>query len=256
MDDDAPLVGLEGLAHALWPLAFVLAAAALTMRAPHRDTVRPYLYDLQAIWAAAVWPALVYAALGLWFLFNPWWGLQPARAASGVDAVLMLGAFVFAAWLSHMAARTPHVRWPRWVSRAATVAVCGHLLIAATLAVRRLYHADMMSAAPVTGVEIWVYSAVWALFGAFAFMLGMRRGDVLQRWIGLATLVGATLYVFVLAFTRLSGVAQIGSMIGLAVVLLAVAWLARSNRLGAPAGPGGAFAVKPDARRETLHGRQ
>ncbi len=60
----------------------------------------------------------------------------------------------------------------------------------------------------------------------------MRRSDALQRWIGLAILVGDTVYVFVLAFTRLTGLIQIGSMIGLAIVLLVVAWFARANRLG------------------------
>src|SRR5690606_6982624 len=59
MDHGVPLAGLEGLFHAIWPLAFVLSAAAIAARAPGRDTVRAYLYDLQAICASAIWPALV-----------------------------------------------------------------------------------------------------------------------------------------------------------------------------------------------------
>ncbi len=79
---DAPYA-LEGIAHALWPLVFVVAAAQLTRLAPGRDTTRAYLYDLQAIWSAAIWPALGFAGLGLWALYNPWWG---ALAGAGVDA--------------------------------------------------------------------------------------------------------------------------------------------------------------------------
>ncbi|MGD9982365.1 MAG: DUF2339 domain-containing protein, partial [Hyphomonadaceae bacterium] len=51
MDDEGPLLELEGLLHAVWPLVLISAAAHLTRLAPGRDTVRAYLYDLQAIWA-------------------------------------------------------------------------------------------------------------------------------------------------------------------------------------------------------------
>ncbi|UPT65145.1 MAG: DUF2339 domain-containing protein [Hyphomonadaceae bacterium JAD_PAG50586_4] len=82
MDNGVTLFGLEGLAYAIWPLLFVSTAAYFTARAPGRDTERAYLYDLQAIWAAAIWPAMAFAALGLWALFNPWWGAWPARASN------------------------------------------------------------------------------------------------------------------------------------------------------------------------------
>src|SRR5262249_49152263 len=82
MDDDPGFVQLEGYFHALWPLALVIVAASMTARARSRLPGRADLHDLQAIWAAAAWPALGFAALGLWVLYNPWWGLAPARAES------------------------------------------------------------------------------------------------------------------------------------------------------------------------------
>lgn len=230
MDNASPMAGLEGFAHALWPLVFVLAAAEISMRAPGRDTMRAYLHDLQAIWATAIWPALGYATYGLWFYVNPWWGAEAARIASPLAAVLAFLAFLLAGTLSLAAPRVPHMRWPRWSQRAAVLTCLGHLLVAATMVVRWLYHGVEMGAAPAIDMELWSYSATWALFGAAAFGLGLKQSDALLRWSGLAILIGVTVFVFYLTLTRLAGVAQFGSMLGLAVVLMGVAWLARMHR--------------------------
>ena len=116
---------------------------------------------------------------------------------------------------------------------------------------RRLFHGVDIATAPVTRVEEWVYVPVWALFGAAVFWVGMRGGDVLRRWIGLFILIGTTVYVFALAFSRLTGIAQIGSMLGLGAVLIAVTWFARSSRDHEPAPT-----IKPGARRDRRHGRR
>lgn len=145
--------------------------------------------------------------------------------------------------------RVPHLRAPEWFARAATVAAAGHLFVAATFAVRRLFHNADIASAPVTRVEEWIYVPVWALFGAAAFWVGMRTSDVLRRWIGLSILIGTTLYAVPLAFSRLSGIAQFSSLLGLGTVLAAVAWFARGSREPAPT-------VKPGARRDRRHGRR
>jgi len=258
MDNGAPLTQLEGFAHALWPLAFVLLASAITARAPGRDTVRAYLYDLQAIWAAAVWPALGFAALGLWLLFNPWWGVAPADVAPLSAAALALAAFMLAAWMSGAARRVPHVRWPDWLERAATVAVVGHVFFAATFVIRRLYHVEDMATADAGSVEMWVYSAVWALFGAGVFWLGMRRSDPLLRWIGLGLLLLTTLKVFLFDMAQLGGFIRVASFVGLGLVLLAIAWAARrfAATPNGPPGPGDLLTIKPSARRERRYGRR
>lgn len=254
MDDGAPFIGLEAFAHALWPLAFALAGAELTGRAPGRDTVRVYLHDLQALWSAAVWPALGFAALGLWVLFNPWWGVVPAAIATPLSAGAALACLVLAAWLGLAAVHVPHVRWAEWFERAATVACIAHLFVAATLAVRWMHHGAAMSA-PVAGdVELWIYSAVWALFGTLVFWLGLRRNDALVRWCGLAILVATTLCVYFLIFTRLTGFIRAITAIGLATVLFVVAWLARTYR-PAPK-PTDLVNVTPGARRERRYGRR
>lgn len=252
MDDGgANLIGIEGMLHALWPLALVLIGSRVTQLAPHRDTIRPYVYDLQAIWATAVWPAMGFATLGLWIFFNPWWGLAPARGASTWTEIVAPATPIFAAWLTKLALGVPHVRNPEWFTRTATVLCIAHLFLALTLMVRWLYHGDAMAGAPAVDIEMWTYSAVWAIYGAAVFWLGVQRNDALLRWSGLTILVATTAYVFFLTFTRLQGIAQFGSALGLAVVLMGVAWFARTNRK-----PGDLVNVTPNARRERRHGRR
>lgn len=256
MDNGEAITQLEGFAHVIWPLAFVLAASALTMRAPGRDTVRAYLYDLQAIWAAAIWPALGFAALGLWILFNPWWGFWPAQIGSALNAGYALAALLLTAWMSAQAPRVPHARWEEWLANAATVAVVGHLFVAATLIVRWLYHPDAMSIGAPDGAEMWIFSAVWALFGAAVFWLGMRLNDPLLRWIGLGLLLLTTLKVFLFDMARLGGVTRVASFVGLGLVLLAIAWAARRFAAAPPPEPTDLLQIKPSARRGRRYGRR
>jgi uncharacterized membrane protein len=254
MESGAPLIALEGLVHAVWPLVFVLAGAELASRAPGRGAVRAYLGDLQSLWGAAAWPALAFAVIGLWLIFNPWWGANPAAVATPLSAAAAIASLLLAAWLSALAPRVPHLRWQDWFARAATFACIVHLLVAATLAVRWLYHGAAMNAGVTVDLELWVYSAVWALFGAGLFALGLQRNNALLRWSGLALLLFTTLYVYFLIFTRLTGVIRALTAIGLAAVLFVVTWLARTYRPGPEAGD--LANVTPAARRERRYGRR
>jgi uncharacterized membrane protein len=128
------------------------------------------------------------------------------------------------------------------------MACLGHLLIGVIVLVRWLFHGAEMNAASALDTEMWSYSAAWALFGAGVFGLGLVRSDLMLRWNGLIILSATTVFVFYLTLTRLTGVAQFGSMLGLAVVLMAVAWLARSYRLTPPQ-PGELLTIKSGARR-------
>lgn len=254
MDNGHAVSGLEGFGHALWPLALVVFGAALTARAPGRNTVRAYLYDLQALWATAIWPALVFAGLGLWLLFNPWWGVWPA--STPLAALAAVPACVLAAGLSAVAPRTPNARWPAWLARAATLAAIAHLFVALTLIIRRAFHpANMTLAESATQTELWIYSAAWALFGAGVFWLGARRDDALMRWCGLAILLVTTAKVFLLDMARLSGLVRVLSFLGLGAVLLGIAWIARRAAPPKPK-PTDLLPITPSARRGTRRGRR
>ncbi len=205
--------GIEGYVHCLWPLALVCARARWA--AAQRPTIG-------AFFANAAWPALAWAGLGLWLAFNPWWGWEPARAS----VLPSLAACGLAAWLS----ATAPARAETNLAHAARLASVAHLLVAVTLAVRYLFQGPALAAGlpPMDG-ELWSYSAAWALFGGGAFWLGARRAEPLLRWCGLGILVATSAYVAFLAFTRLDAMARVGSLLGLAGILLAVAWFARKQ---------------------------
>jgi uncharacterized membrane protein len=232
MDDNgALLIGLEGFGHALWPLAFVLGGAELTRRAPGRDSVRHYLYDLQAIWASAAWPALVWAAFGLWFVFNPWWGSAPVFADTWLAAVFGLATLFIAAWLSIQAKRIPHLRAKAWFDQAATVAATGHVFVALSLIVRRIFHgADMRAALAGSSLETWAYSALWILFAAAAYLIGTRRGDATLSRIGLALILFAAGKIVAFDTAALDGAVRAASFIGAGAVIMLVVYTARRLR--------------------------
>lgn len=213
--------GLEGFAHALWPL-LLLVVLRKQIAVQHAKALRG-----AASWIA--WPILLWAAWGLWFSFNPWWGAAPAQLGAGFDPALAIAACAGAAWLSTRAPSALQAQSPRNFAHAAKLASVGHLFVGATLAVRMAYHSADLALAPAGDAELWTYSVVWALFGAAAFWLGARRTDALLRWSGLIVLLATTAYVAFLAFTRLSDMARIGSLLGLAAVLLAVTWFARTG---------------------------
>ncbi len=248
MDNGVEPAAIEGLLHAIWPLALVVAAAYLTRLAPGRDTVRAYLHDLQSIWATAIWPGIGFAALGMWLIYNPWWGIAPAQLATTLSATAALALMLGAAALSYIAPDVPYARWVKWLVIAGTVACAAHLFVAATVAVRWLHHGAAMSTATAGEVELWVYSAVWALLGAAALALGAVRNDPLLRWIGLAIFGATIIKVFVVDTARLSELARGASFIVLSIFAGVATWLARRNR--PPPSPGDLVTVTPSARRE------
>jgi uncharacterized membrane protein len=241
----APLGGLGPYAHTLWPLALAIAAAAITTRVPGRNTVRAYLDDLGAIWGAAVWPAFGFAALGLWFLFNPWWGLAPVHATAPLT-LLGLIAYPIAAWLSLLAPKVRAARWKATFESAATIACVVHVFVFLTLLTRLLYHGAAMAKSDADPLELWSYSALWAIYGGGLVAAGtFRQGQVLV-WSGLALLAITAGKVFVIDTAQLSGLIRAGSAVGLGIVALSVAWA--TQRMNRAPQPGDLLKVLPPRR--------
>lgn len=231
MDDGGGLSGLEGFAHALWPLTLVIVGAALTDRAASQSMPRAYVHDLRAIWSVAVWPALIWSALGLWLVFNPWWGGEPAFAASPLAAIIGLAALALAAWLSVRAAKIKYARFASTLAPIARVVCIGHLFVALSLLIRRLYQGpDMRAVLEAGSFETWTYSAAWALFGAGTLALGALRKDSVLRWSGLGILFFVTLKVIAFDTAHLDGVIRAGSVLVLGAILAGATLAAR--RLG------------------------
>ncbi|MFT3728372.1 MAG: DUF2339 domain-containing protein [Terricaulis sp.] len=249
MDEPAPFVQLEGFAHTLWPLVFVLSASAITARAPGRDTVRAYVFDLEAIWSVAIWPALLFAALGLWLLFNPWWGADPAPARTPLLLTLALAAYPLAAAMTLLARRVPHPFVERALAPATAIIVAIHCIVGITLTVRAFFHGVDLIAAQTSDLEMWSYSAAWALFGGVVIGLGTWRNERVIWWAGTATLILTALKVGFFDSANLSGIFRPLSFLGIATVLTLVA-LGSNYVRTRPNNPLDPLGLGPAARRD------
>jgi uncharacterized membrane protein len=69
------------------------------------------------------------------------------------------------------------------------------------------------------------YSLAWALFAFGLLAIGFRIGQAPARYAGMGLLVATTLKLFLHDLWRLGGLYRIGSLIGLAVVLIVVSFL-------------------------------
>jgi uncharacterized membrane protein len=228
MDDGGALIGIEGAFYALWPLVLVHGGLWLSRFA--RNEARRALYaEYSAILKLAAWPALVWAGLGLLLLFPPWWGLFPAEIATTGLALVGLGLYGAAAWLSARAGNLIEVPRLHAFAAAGAGAALAHLFAALTLFVRRAFHgADMATELADAAVETWAYSAAWSLFGAAALGLGLMRGSRVLTWCGIVVLLATTLKV-ALVDTALDGFIRAASVLGLGAVLTTVALMARRS---------------------------
>jgi uncharacterized membrane protein len=225
MDDGGALIGLEALAYALWPLAFVHAGLWIGRFAVTRGA----LYgDYAWVFARAAWPALMWAGLGLLLLFPPWWGLYPAHADSTGLALAGLGSYALAAWLSARGNTLSGVAGARAFAMAGGSLALALVFAAQTLIVRRAFHgADMATELADAAVETWTYSAAWAVFGAAALGLGLMRASPVLRWGGIIVLLATTLKVLLVDMAALDGFIRAASFLGLGAVLVAAALAAR-----------------------------
>jgi uncharacterized membrane protein len=69
------------------------------------------------------------------------------------------------------------------------------------------------------------YSLAWASFAFGLFLLGVRKDLVPPRWAGLGLLTVTLLKLFLHDLWRLGGLYRVGSLIGLAVVLILVSFI-------------------------------
>jgi uncharacterized membrane protein len=81
------------------------------------------------------------------------------------------------------------------------------------------------------------YSLAWALFAFGLLAIGFRIGQAPARYAGMGLLVVTILKLFLHDLFRLGGLYRIGSLIGLAVVLIVVSFL--YQRSLSASGPGG-----------------
>ncbi len=224
------LTGLEGFSHALWPLGFMLVAHHVCKRS--RNVAAALRHDVHAILAVAIWPTLLFSGLGLALLYHPWWGMAPAPIANAVQAAWAVAGFAAGAWMSAAASSLSPVVASAAFARVRFLVGVAFVFAAVSFTVRWAFHGAALTSAAIGNVEMWTYSAVWALLGAALFALGTHRADAWARWVGLAFLLITTAKVFLIDMAELSGLVRVGSFVGLGGMLLAIAWFAR--RASAP----------------------
>ena len=182
---------------------------------------------------AGPWVGLVPATYLLAYVASPWWGPLDGPLVAPILLFTLYGAGV---------ALTVRLAWQ---ARAAGFAALAHAGFAGavievfallTLAIRFAFHgAAMRTPLREASLETWTFSAAWALYGLAVLAAGVRGRDRGLRWLGLATLLGTTLKVFLFDMARLEGVVRAGSFLALGALLLIAALVAR--RLGGSAGP-------------------
>jgi uncharacterized membrane protein len=102
---------------------------------------------------------------------------------------------------------------------------------------RWVYHGADMAGPASTPLELWTYSALWALYGGGVLAFGALREASVLRWSGLALLGVTAIKVFAIDTAQLSGLIRAASLIGLSAVLLLVAWATRRIRQTPPSPP-------------------
>jgi len=126
--------------------------------------------------------------------------------------------------LARFAPKVRAVRWKATFESAATIACIVHVFVFITLLTRFLYHGAAMAKANADPLELWSYSALWAIFGGGLVAAGTFRQAQVLVWSGLALLAITAIKVFVVDTAQLSGLIRAGSAVGLGIVALSVAW--------------------------------
>lgn len=209
------------LARAAWPLGLSVLLWTLRRWASFCET--------SVVAVVGAWAGLAIASGGLLVVLHPWWGLQPVPLPSLTDAALGLASYAAVAGCCLVVSEMRQAPTGYWLQRAGLALAAAHVLGLAMLAVRRFHHATLREDAWAEG-EGWAYAATWAVFGATALWLGVRRNSALLRLGGLAASACAVLYFFYLVFTRLSGWTLLGASVSALAVLAVSGWFASIYR--------------------------
>ncbi|RZJ25317.1 MAG: DUF2339 domain-containing protein, partial [Brevundimonas sp.] len=169
------------------------------------------------------WIALAVATIVFGYLASPWWGPDTTPLISMAHLALLLGLYASGA---AAAARLRGLPFP--LDRAATAVSTLILFALLSLAIRAAFHGTALGdATSGSGLETWVFSALWAVFGLGILMLGAGRRDVVLRWAGLTVLLVTAAKVLVFDLARLEGVIRAGSFLAVGALFLAGALAAR-----------------------------
>jgi uncharacterized membrane protein len=208
---------------AAYAVLLLLTGQALTLRA-------------RSDWTGIIARSLNWIALGVSVLVfglyaSPWWGPLVAPLASVPHALLLFVLYAAGAALIIGLRKGPDA-----LGKTATATTVGVLFALMTLLIRWAFHgAQMDDAAAGSGLETWIFSTLWAVFGLATLSLGTLRKDVTLRWAGLLVLLVTAVKVLFFDLSQLEGVVRAASFLVVGALFLAGALAARRLRSGSRA---------------------
>ena len=203
--------------------AVLLLLTARTFAHPRIGAASGLPQGLRETATPAGWLAIAVAVVVFGWWSSPWWGPDTDPMASMAHVALLFGLHALGAGAAS------HLRGlPAPLDRAGTAVATLILFVLMTLMIRAAFHGvDMGVDAPGGGLETWTFSALWALFGLGALVLGAGRHDVVLRWAGLIVLLVTAGKVLFFDLARLEGVTRAASFLAVGALFLAGALAAR-----------------------------
>jgi uncharacterized membrane protein len=165
--------------------------------------------------------ALFVIVLGLLFDKNPYVTGEPV---GGPFLNLILLGYALPALLAGILALVTRGVRPRADSTIAAIAAVVLALAYLSLEVTRLYHGPVLTEGPTSDPEQYTYSAVWLAFGVALLAAGIWLNARSVRFASAAVVIVTVLKVFLVDMSKLTGIYQALSFIGLGLVLLGIGW--------------------------------
>ena len=163
--------------------------------------------------------ALVAIVLGLEMIENP---RLTGESVGGPFFNLILLGYAFPALLAGTLALVTRGLRPRSYSIVAAIAAVALALSYLTLQVTRFYHGPVLTVGATGDAEQYTYSAVWLAFGVALLAAGSWLHSQPVRFASAAVTILTVLKVFLLDMSKLAGIYQALSFIGLGIVLLGI----------------------------------
>jgi uncharacterized membrane protein len=128
-------------------------------------------------------------------------------------------AFFFAASTRNA---DPMFQWQRPIAAVSAIVL---LLIYVSFEVRHAYHGPILSTPEQGDAELYTYSAAWLIYGVVLLGAGIRTGEPMLRYAGLAILMLTSVKVFLIDMGDLAGLYRVASFLGLGLSLVGIGYL-------------------------------
>jgi uncharacterized membrane protein len=184
-----------------------------------RAYTKSVVHDVGALIVAGL--TLLAIVFGLFLFDNPIYTGEPVGGR--FINLILLGYLLPAALMTALALQTRGAR-PQGYSTFAAVVAVGLALAYLTLEVRRIYQGPVLSHGLTSDAEQYTYSAIWLAFGVALLAVGKLLESQAVRIASAAVVVLTIVKVGFVDMSKLTGLYQALSVLGLGLVLLGIGW--------------------------------